>query len=58
MSHLEYIFWFVLCGIAVIVFGYILMRALTISYYRSRSEYDRRMWDKNDSKYKGEKDNV
>jgi hypothetical protein len=49
----ELLVYVVLFGSFAIVFGYILVRAMTIAHYRSRTEYDRqRDWDK-----RGDNDN-
>jgi hypothetical protein len=46
MNLVEYIVYFALFGSFAIVFGYILVRAMTTAHYRSRTEYDRRTaWD-------------
>ena len=41
MSPLEYLIWSIAGGLFTVAFGFVLVRAVTTAYYRSRIDYDR-----------------
>jgi hypothetical protein len=51
MNPLDYLIWLIGGGMFAIVFGYVLVRALTTAHYRSRIDYDRRRaWESREDK--------
>ena len=51
MSLLEYLVWLVVGGLFAIVFGYIMVRAMTTAHYHSRTDYERRRaWEEREDR--------